>query len=135
MSYENAKRGISKVFTSEILSIISSVCMVLAAVCAILTVPVIMSGSEAGAGVTFILFVVLFIASFIIALIGYITGLVGLNTAGKDSARIANAFKFAIINLILGVVGSLFAPASSVSGATSMFHLFQMFHGWVQLMA
>ena len=90
MSHENARKGISRVFTAEILCIIAEVCALL------MIIPVV--GTIIG-GVGFT----------VLSIIAVIVMVVGLNIAGKDNVLLKSAFTLAVIQLILSVVfGGLF---------------------------
>ena len=89
MIYENARKGIGKVFVGEVLQII-------AAFCTILTLIPIMGPMIGG------------LASGVVGIIGVIIMLVGLGQSGKDSPQLKKAFIFVILTLIAGfIIGGL----------------------------
>ena len=111
MSYENARKGISKVFTSQVLQIIAALC---GAVAGVLGVVAVAGESAGGAIAGSIGVVVAGLAALVLSVIGLIMLLVGLNTAGKDSEQIKKAFTISIVNLIVAILFGIlksFTPA------------------------
>ena len=91
MSHENARSGVSKIFTSQILKIIMYVCMVIAGALMIIAMAGASVESAAallGAGIPAIL---LLVAGFVFGIISFIMYIVGLSKAGKDSEKIHKA--------------------------------------------
>lgn len=95
MTHENARNGIGKVFTSEIIAIIAEVCAVF------MIVPIV--GTIIG-GLGF----------SILTVIAVIIMMVGLNKAGKDNERIKKAFNLSIIQLVVTLVFSGLALVPSL---------------------
>lgn len=113
-SFENARNGISKVFASAILEIVSSI-----AVGATLTL-----SSKISSAVFLALFGVSFIASFV----AFILNLVGLKQAGKDDTYLKDAFVLSILGIISSIAGAIFgtftenAMCVSVASALNIFN-------------
>lgn len=114
MSYENARKGISKVFTAQVLQIIASVCGAITGVLGVVAVAAVSAESTGGAIAGGLGVVVAGLAALILSIIGLIMLLVGLNTAGKDSEQIKKAFTISIVSLIVAIVFGIiksFTPA------------------------
>ena len=94
MANENARNGLGKIFTGEILAIIAEACA------ASYLIPVV-GPIIGGLGYT------------ILTIISTILLIVGLNIAGKDSEQIKKGFSLAIIQLIVSIVfgGLLLIPS------------------------
>lgn len=115
MSYENARNGIGKVFTSQILAIIAAVCTLIAGIMAALLIGSVSAESVGGAAASGIGATVFSIGSYILILIAFILELVGLNKAGKDSEQLKKAFTITIISIIVEFVIAIIT--SLVGGA------------------
>lgn len=115
MSYENARNGIGKVFTSQILAIIAAVCTLIAGIMAALLIGSASAESVGGAVASGIGATVFSIGSYILILIAFILELVGLNKAGKDSEQLKKAFTITIVSIIVEFVIAIIT--SLVGGA------------------
>ena len=115
MSYENARNGIGKVFTSQILAIIAAVCTLIAGIMAALLIGAAAAESAGGAVASGAGAAILGIAATVLGIIAYILNLVGLNNAGKDSEQLKKAFTISIVSLIVAIV---FGIIQSMASAT-----------------
>ena len=104
MSYENARNGIGKVFTSQILAIIAAVCTLIAGIMAALLIGAASAESAGGAVASGIGVTVFTIGSYVLILIAFILELVGLNKAGKDSEQLKKAFTITIVSIVVELV-------------------------------
>lgn len=104
MSYENAQKGISKVFTAQVLQIIAALCGAITGVLGVVAVAAVASESAGGAVASGIGVVIAGIAYVVLIIIAFIMQLVGLSTAGKDSEQIKKAFTISIIGLIVAIL-------------------------------
>ena len=104
MSHENARKGLGKVFTGEILQIIAAILLCISAGIGAISA---MAGSEGGLVVAGIGFVLVLVVGSIFEIIAFILNLVGLSQAGKDSSKIKTAFTVSIISLLLIIVFSI----------------------------
>ena len=104
MSYENARNGIGKVFTSQILAIIAAVCTLIAGIMAALLIGSVSAESVGGAAASGIGATVFSIGSYVLILIAFILELVGLNKAGKDSEQLKKAFTITIVSIVVELV-------------------------------
>ena len=104
MSYENARNGIGKVFTSQILAIIAAVCTLIAGIMGALMIGAASAESVGGVAASGIVATVFSIGSYLLLLISFILELVGLNKAGKDSEQLKKAFTITIVSLVVELV-------------------------------
>ncbi len=117
MKYPNAYQGVKKIFTAEILSLIGSVCMIVVAIFAIVSLASIAASSGDGLLVGGAGALVFGIAGFVLMLISLILLMVGTKRASKDEGLFNKAFLFILFSLILTFVASI---VSSTTGATSI---------------
>ena len=113
--YENAKNGIGKIFTAQVLAILGVICTFVAAIFAAVTATAVsenLSGGALGGSIGLALFT---LASVVFLVLAYILELVGLNKAGKDEPLIKKAFVAAIFGLILSIVLGTLATATTIS--------------------
>ncbi len=103
MKFENAAKGVKKIFSAEILSLIAGI---FTAVATILIIPLAASAKlESGAGLLASGFgmVALVTAAAVLIIIAFIFHIIGISNAAKDEP----SFKTAIIFLIVGIVTSM----------------------------
>ena len=113
--YENAKNGIGKIFTAQVLAILGVICAFVAAIFAAVTATAVsenLSGGALGGSIGLALFT---LASVVFLVLAYILELVGLNKAGKDEPLIKKAFVAAIFGLILSIVLGTLATLTTIS--------------------
>lgn len=112
MTFQNGYHGVKKVFTAQILKIISSILMLAGSAILLAAASAEMADS--------MLFVslVLLIAGFVVSLIAYIINIVGLHQSGKDDYYMQTAFYFAIFALIINAVSIIFS-ALNVGGGVA----------------
>ncbi len=120
MSYENARNGIGKVFTAEVLNIIVAVCTLITGIFLVLAIGAASAESTGGAIASGIGGVLFSVAAGVIGIIAFILQLVGLNKAGQDSEQIKKAFTITIVGLIVailfGILNSAFPSATWIKG-------------------
>lgn len=109
MKYPNAAKGVKRIFTAEILGLISSILLVVGFILMIPAVLVAngaegMEGAAIGATVAMGVFVLI---AGVLSIIAFIMNIVGINNASKDEEN----FKSALLFLILGLV----AKAASIT--------------------
>ena len=112
MKFPNAYAGVKKIFTSEILSIISVAALLVAAIMLLIGAGGAKAGSDTatvvglgGAGL-------FSIAGSVIALIAFIFQIIGVSNASKDEP----AFKTALIFIITGVICAIVASFTKDNG-------------------
>ena len=113
MTYPNAAKGISKIFTAQILSLIASVVTLIGALMGVGAVGAASQGAgDAAGGLALGGMGIAFIAA-ILVIIGGILTLVGLWQAGKDEQRYFKmAFWMSIISLVISVIVSGLATSN-----------------------
>ncbi len=103
MKYENAYKGISKLFTAEILKLLVGIMSVVTAILGVFSLAGAMAGLE-GMFVGFtIAAVILLVLILIFSIVSFILMMVGIVTAGKDEPF----FKTALIWIIIGVTSTI----------------------------
>ena len=109
MKFPNAHNGVKKIFTAEILSLIGTVALIIAAILALIAGAMVESGAADSAvdetvGMVAGLAVV-GLAGTILILVAFILNLVGIISAKKDE----ESFNTALIFVIVGIAASLFS--------------------------
>ena len=109
MKFPNAHNGVKKIFTAEILSLIGTVALIIAAILALTAGAMVESGAADSAvdetvGMVAGLAVV-GLAGTILMLVAFILNLVGIISAKKDE----ESFNTALIFVIVGIAASLFS--------------------------
>lgn len=119
MLFQNGYKGLTKVFASLILDLISTVLLAAAGVAGALSFVAASAGNiEDLAFVALGGTTVLSIISSILAILAIIFKLIGLNQAGKDETAFRTAFLVTIFVLVLTVVNAIL---SATVGANSRF--------------
>lgn len=120
MSYENARNGMGKVFTAQVLEIIAAVCTLITGIFVVLAIGAASAESSGGAIASGIGGVLFSVAAGVLGIIAFIIQLVGLNKAGQDSEQLKKAFTITIIGLIVailfGILNSAFPTATWIKG-------------------
>lgn len=98
MRFPNAEKGVKKIFTAEILGLLSAICLVAAAV----TREVVGALTKAS-GTIIIVATVTGIAALLLMLLSYVLNIVGISQASKDE----DAFRISLYVAIFGIVFSL----------------------------
>ena len=120
MKYENAFKGVSKIFTAEILKLLSGIFAIISAILAIVAVASAIAGSAGGTIASGIGSIGLLILIAIFSIIAFILMLVGIGTAGKDEPF----FKTALLWLIIGIIATIIANfCAAVPVAQSIFKI------------
>ena len=102
MKYPNASAGIKKILTSQIVQLIGAFCLVFGSVIAYA------GGSTENVALAIVGGAVVLVAS-VVEIVALILNLIGLGQAGKDETNFHNAFIFAIIGVILSILGAVLA--------------------------
>ncbi|WP_316608711.1 hypothetical protein [uncultured Ruminococcus sp.] len=110
MKFPNAAKGVKRIFTAEILGLISTILLIIGFVLLIPAVLVAKNGAEglegAAIGATVAMGVFVLIAG-VLSIIAFIMNIIGISNASKDEEN----FKSALLFLILGLV----AKAASIT--------------------
>ncbi|MBQ9471775.1 MAG: hypothetical protein IJU73_01385 [Ruminococcus sp.] len=116
MKFPNATKGVKKLFTAELLKLISVICLAAAIICAVLLFVSASNNSTAGAGASTIAAMIFLVASSILMIISGIMMLVGLVQAGRDEG----AFKSALICILVEVVALIVASIISANSSAGI---------------
>ena len=121
MSFSNAYHGVKKIFTSQLLKVIGTACMLIGAilgVIALVLVKGILSSAELSAetvealsptaAIMGIVALVLVVASGVLSIIAYIMNIVGLRQGSQDEDSFKLGFYFACFAMIIKFVSILF---------------------------
>ena len=124
MRFPNAYAGVKKIFTSEILSLISAILLAIVAV--------VMATDETGelpGGKNGVIAVVAIagLVAIVLGLIALILQLIGLSAASKDEGAFKTAFFFAIAMLVVSVAGSVIATKNEDSIVSDLPNLLNIF--------
>ena len=117
MTFPNGYKGVKKLFTAEILALISSVLLVAAGIAVLVALAGALTAEGGAASVGLIGTSVFSIIAGILVIIAYILKLVGLKQAGKDSYRFHMAFTIAICTLNLAIISGIL---NAIFGANSV---------------
>ena len=104
MKYENARKGLGKIFAGEVVSIIAAVIGIVAAVLMVVLGSAVKSGASK-INTTDIISLVSMLVALVMAIVAFILNLVGIIGASKDD----EGFKNALITLVMGVAASIVA--------------------------
>lgn len=105
MKYPNAYSGVKKLFTAEILGLIGTIALVIAAFAALVTVGAV--EAEEAVGIASLGVTAAFgLVGGILAIIAFIIEIVGLNAGGKDEPLFKTALTFAIGGVVVQALAS-----------------------------
>ena len=113
MKYPNAAKGVKRIFTAEILTLIAALATICGVVLVLIALGAATVGSENGAAAAGVGTLVLMAGAAILALIAGILSLVGIINASKDEG----AFKTALYAILLSIAAAVVAGVLS-SNAT-----------------
>ena len=124
MRFPNAYAGVKKIFSSEILSLISSILLaVVAAVAAAGETGDLSSGKDG----TIAIIAVAGLIALVVGLIALIFQLIGLNRASIDEPAFKTAFFFAIAMLIVTIIGGYISTKNENSIVSDLPNLLNIF--------
>ena len=129
--YENAKNGIGKVFTSQILAILAVLCALVAGLFAAVTLTAVdenLTGATFGGSVGLALFT---LASAVLLVIAFILEMVGLNVAGRDEPLFKKAFIVSVVGLIISIVLGALASLTTISWIIDLKDICNFFIGLI----
>lgn len=124
MNFPNAHNGVKKIFTAEILSLIGTIALVVAAILALTAGGMISTGAAdqavgettgivAGAGLFGLVGSILMIVAFIL-------NLVGIVSAKKDEGSFSTALTFVIVGIAASILAGLFTKNAMISDLTQI---------------
>ncbi len=124
MKFPNAHSGVKKIFTAEVLSMISAIALLITAVLAFAADKLISSGAaetaaEEATGIAAAL-VIFGIVGSILMLIAFILNLAGIVSAMKDESSFKTALIFTIAGIAAAVLSSIFSKNDVVKDFTQI---------------
>jgi len=113
-SFDNAARGVRKIYRAEVLELISMLLTVLGSVIAALSISKAATTSLVTTGsVVSVIFAIIFvIAGLVIGIIAFINHIIGLVWAKKDDSNFGTALACIIIYMVIEVVSTVFTTVS-----------------------
>lgn len=114
MTFPNAAKGVKKLFTAEVLTLIASIATIIGIILLIVTGAAAQANSEGGAAAAGIGTIVLMAASAVLALIAAIMSLVGIIQAAKDEGAFKTALFAVVISVIAAIVSAIFSSNGTV---------------------
>lgn len=106
MKYPNAHNGVKKLFTAEILALIGTVALAIAAFAALVTVGAAEMDEQTVGAASLGVAAVFGIAGGVLAIIAFILQIVGLNAGGKDEPLFKTALSFAVCGVVVQALAS-----------------------------
>ena len=127
MKFPNVAKGVKRIYTAEVINLIATICLIVAAVLIVVAV----AGGKLAAGNTgaallgggMIGAAVCALAWFVLSIIGFIMKLVGIVNASKDEASFKSALVFLIVSIVVSVVSAILM-ANSVGVAGNLLYTF-----------
>ena len=110
MNYENVRKGVSKIFTGEIISLIGTITLMITGILSVLAVAMDETGENPET--LFVTTGIFAIVSIILMLVAYILNLVGVGQAAKDEPSFRSAFYMAIFGIVFSVLSGFLGNAS-----------------------
>ena len=114
MSFPNAAKGVKRIFTAEILGLISAVITIIAVVLMIITLAAAKANSESGTIVAGVGTGFFTIAAAVLSLISGIMALVGIINASKDEGAFKTALIMIVVSLCAAIVAAIFSRNATV---------------------
>ena len=107
MKYPNALKGVKKLYTAQILSLIGTVALVIAAFAALFMVGAA-EAEELGIGAASLGVAALFgLAAAVLAIIAFILKIGGLNAGAKDEPLFKTALSFAVAGIVVNALNAV----------------------------
>lgn len=110
MNYENVRKGISKIFAGEIISLVSAVTLMVTAILSVFALAAEEVTEQAGG--LFISVGLFAVISIVLMLVAYIINLVGIGQASKDEHSFRSALYAAIFGIVFAVLSGFLGNAS-----------------------
>lgn len=131
MRFPNAAKGMKKIFRAQILDLIGTILMVVAAGLIVVAIAAGSAGGEAGdvvLGGTTLGAVILFAAFSVLSIIAFIMNLVGIINASHDESNFKSALFFLVFSIIAAVIAGIFYNNGTVYGLMySLSNLLKLF--------
>lgn len=114
MTFPNAAKGISKIFTAEILSLIASVAFGIAYVLAIVFASADNAQNEVGAIASGSAFLIMGVGAAVVAIISLIFQLVGVIQTARDEAFFRGVIYLTIISIVFSCIAQAFISSNTL---------------------
>jgi len=114
MKFPNAAKGVKKLFTAQVLSLIASIATIIGIILLIVTDAADKANSEGGAVAAGIGTIILMAAAAVLVLIAAIMSLVGIIQAAKDEGAFKTALLAIAISLVAAIVAAIFSSNGTV---------------------
>lgn len=124
MKFPNAYAGVKKIFTSEIMSLISTILLAIVAAVAAAEESGELPDGKSGA---LAIIAIAGLIALVLGLIALIFQLIGLKTASEDEGAFKTAFFFAIAMLVVSVLGSFISVKNENSIVSDLPNLLNIF--------
>ena len=108
MRFPSAAKGIPKIFTAEILQLISLVTGVITLVMTIVFAGTLQNGSDVTASVTGIIFIIFAAATGVLSIIYLIFMIIGTIQCAKDEPSFKMIIYLTIVNIVIAVIAAIF---------------------------
>ena len=125
MKFENAFRGVKKIFTAEILLIIAACCSIVAGSIFIISIAPAAAASQAGtaltdaealfSGIGVLIALIVFLGYLVLTTIAFILHIVGVANASHDDSAFKTALYLSIAAIVLAIVSGIFNPYSGTT--------------------
>ena len=116
MKFPNAAKGVKKLFTAQVLSLIASIATIIGLIMLIATGAAAEGDSASGVIVAGIGTIVLLGIGSVLFLIGGIFSLIGIIQSSKDEGAFKNALYAIIVSLVAAIVSAIFSGSGVVQG-------------------
>lgn len=132
MKFPNAAKGVKRIFTAEILELISTICMVVAVVLLILGLVAGNKDTDSGlavAGGSWMIALIFMLAWVVLSVIAFIMNLVGIINASHDESNFKSALFFLIVSIVSVILSSVFVNTNSMASSLlySLYSLMNVF--------
>lgn len=108
MRFPSAAKGIPKIFTAEILQLISLVTGVITLLMTIVFAGTLQNGSDVTASVTGIIFIIFAAATGVLSIIYLIFMIIGTIQCAKDEPSFKMIIYLTIVNIVIAVIAAIF---------------------------
>lgn len=118
MKFKNAYNGVSKLFTAEVMMLLSTVALIVAGI--VLAVAAAMQADAVAVG-SMIALGIFGIAALVLSVVAFVLNFVGLIQANKDEASFSVALIATVVGIIASILMGVFSANTLVSGLMDTF--------------
>ncbi len=119
MKFPNAKKGISKIFTAEILNLIAGIAGIITLILVFTANGALKSSNDAGLAASGIGFILTGVVTGVCALIAVILMIVGTIQSAKDEQSFKAIIYLTIFNIVVMVIASFFSQNAFLNGLST----------------